>query len=395
MKLAIVHDDFMQWGGAERLVLAMANMWPGSPIFTSIYDEKVLPHDFPTERLRPSFLQKWPGINKMYRHLFFMYPLAFESFNLNEFDVVISSTTRFAKSIIVQPQTLHICYCNTPPKFLWMSKLYFAQKKFSPLLKLFYKLFLPFFLSYLRLSDFIAAQKVDYFVASSKNVAGRIGKYYRRESKVIYPFVDLERFEKKDTEYKIQDTGEGKQEAGNRQQGTGSSREGYFLIVSRLGGHKRVDLAIEAFNKLKLPLKVIGDGPERKVYEKMADSNINFLGKLSDEEVVHYYQNCTAFINPQLEDFGITVLEAQAAGKPVVAFGAGGVLETVVAGVTGEFFYPQTSECLIRVIRDFDPGRYDSFACRKQAEKFSRERFERELRDFVERKLKHYRENLV
>lgn len=365
MRLAIIHDDFMQWGGAERLVLAMAEIWPGAPIYTAIYDEKILPKDFPKERLIPSFLQGLPLSRTLYRQLFFLHPLAFESFNFNKFDVVISSTTRFAKSIVTQPQTLHICYCNTPPRFLWMPRVYFATKKFNPLFWPFYRLILPPLLSYLRLHDQTAAQRVDYFIANSKNVAARIKKYYNRESAVIYPFVETARFARP----RIQ-TDEKRIETDRN----------YFLIVSRLGGHKRVDLAISAFNKLGWPLKIIGTGPEEKKYKKMAKSNISFLGQISDEEVVRYYQNCIALIYPQEEDFGITALEAMAAGKPVIAYKRGGVLETIVHGITGEFFYPQTVDALFTVLKNFEPEKYKPEACRGQAAKFSKERFVKELK---------------
>lgn len=356
MRVALVHDDFAQWGGAERLVLAMTEIWPDAPIYTSFFDEKVLPQQFPRDRLRTSFMQNIPGVKIFYRHLFFLYPWAFESFRFDDFDVVISSTTRFAKAVLTKPNQLHICYCNTPTRFLWDSQAY-ASSIFSALL-------FPL-MNYLRVYDQTISSRVDFFIANSANVAKRIKKYYQRDSTVIYPFVELERF--------------------NRQKGRRAGGD-YFLIVSRLSAHKRVDLAIEAFNELNWPLLVVGDGPERKKYKRMAKSNIKILSGVSDRQVATFYQDCTALIYPQEEDFGITALEAQAAGKPVIAFRGGGALETVTPGVTGEFFFPQTVEVLIAALRHFDPSEYSSEQCQKQAHQFSKERFQKELLGFVEQK---------
>lgn len=392
MKLALVHDDFMQWGGAERLVLAMAGIWPDAPIYTTIYDEKVLPKNFPKNRLVPSFLQGLPLSRILYRQLFFLHPLAFESFNFNKFDVVISSTTRFAKSIVTQPQTLHICYCNTPPRFLWMPKNYFETKKFNPLFWPFYKLILPPLLSYLRLHDQTAAQRVDYFIANSKNVAARIKKYYNRDSTVIYPFVETARFARMRMD--TNGNSPNKSEYSDKTKSIwiknsdylDSDKLGYFLIVSRLGGHKRVDLAISAFNRLGWSLKIIGTGPEEKKYKKMAKENIEFLGQISDEEVIRYYENCTALIYPQEEDFGITALEAMSAGKPVIAYKRGGALETIIPGITGEFFSPQTADALIDALKNFNLVKYSFEDCHNQAVKFSKEHFVKEMKNFTETK---------
>lgn len=381
MRLAIVHDDFMQWGGAERLVAAMAVIWPEAPIYTALYDPQKLPEDFSRQRLRVSFLQRLPWAKKLYYHLFWLHPLAFESFDFSDFDVVLSSTTRFAKNLITKPKTLHICYCNTPPRFLWPINQYLERKEFNLFLRPIYKSFLPFFISFLRLQDQISAQKVDYFIANSYNVARRIKKFYRCDSEVIYPFVQLERFNDSSIPSSV-----GKRSYESPFRSARKEVTGYFLIVSRLGGHKRVDLAIESFNKLGLPLVIIGDGPEMSRYQRMARSNIKFLGRLSDEDIERHYHNCRAFIYPQVEDFGITALEAQAAGKPVIAFRGGGVLETVVEGKTGVFFYPQTAQALIKAVQEFDASLFSAEECKKQAQKFSKERFQREIKSFVEKK---------
>lgn len=372
MKVALVHDDFMQWGGAERLVLDLGQLFPEAPIYTIYYNEKVLPAVFPKERLRSSFLQK---IKFIYRPLFFLHPLIFESFDFSAYDLVITSTTRFAKSIITKPGTIHICYCNTPPRFLWSFSDYFESKDINWVFKNILKVLMAPLISYLRIQDQAAAQRVDYFIANSNNIANRITKYYGRESKVIYPFVELDRFD----DEKVQET---------KQIG-----QPYYLIVSRLSGHKRIDIAIDAFNKNGLCLKIIGIGPEAGKYQKMAKKNIEFLGRLSDQEVVHYLKNCEAFIYPQEEDFGITALEAQACGRPVIAFAKGGALETVVEGKTGLFFQEQTSDSLSRAIGDFESlgqATLDEWRtnCLKQARNSSQGIFNQKISEFVLQALK-------
>lgn len=362
MNIAIVHDDFMQWGGAERVVAAMLEVWPDADLYTAVYDESIISRQLGSGQLdstqiKASFLQHWIG-RKLYRPLFFLHPLAFESFDFSDYDVVISSTTRFAKSIKTKPGTLHICYCNTPPRFLWpIDKANQQSWIMEPLLSL------------LRMHDFTAAQQVDHFIGNSQEVARRIEKFYRRKATVIYPFVDLERFALPT----------------NNQQLTINN---YFLIVSRLSPQKRVDLAVEAFKELpKENLVIIGDGPQRGVLEKTAPENVKFLGRVSDEEVVAYLQNCRAFIYPQKEDFGITALEAQAVGKPIIAYKDGGALETVIKGETGIFFDKQTPPSLAGAVRKFlNPkgSKLEPERIRENAERFSKERFKTELKEFVE-----------
>lgn len=373
LKIALVHDDLIQHGGAERLFEAMVEVWPEADVFTSMttWDRNPsgLDDGWSTRRVKTSFMQKLPFKEKLYRHYFPLYPLAFESFNLSEYDLVISSSSRFAHGVVTRPETLHICYMNSPGHMLWEPYGYFDS---SPLRFLTSPL-----VSYLRLWDYAAAQRVDHFIANAKTPQARIRKYYGRDSKIIYPFVDLTRFQ-----------------GGTRQQALGNSGEkqtnayslvpnAYFLIVSRLAAWKRIDIAIEACNQLKLPLKIIGEGPDFQRLKSLAGPTVELLGRLTDEEVVRYYKNCRALIFPQKEDFGITPLEAQAAGRPVVALKAGGALETVVEGKTGEFFFPQTAECLTEVLKDFGPEKYQSGDCRQQAEEFSKERFQRELKAFV------------
>ena len=401
MKIALVHDDLIQRGGAERLFEAMVETFSDVDIYTSIataeYDLRFTDYD-----LRTSFMQKLPFKEKLYRHYFPLYPLAFESFDLSEYDLVISSTTRFAHGVITRPETLHICYMNTPPRMFWEPKVYFENFPYP------FKSFLNPFLSYFRLWDYAAAQRVDYFIANAKTPQARIKKYYGRDSKIIYPFVDLERFqnnseklrESEKSEYsENQIVGESGNQTSQTLRNSGSlgvsdnptlrptefsEFSEYFLVVSRLTSWKRIDIAIEACNQLKLPLKIIGEGSDRSRLEKLAGPTVELLGRLTDDEVVRYYKNCRALIFPQKEDFGITPLEAQAAGKPVIAYGAGGALETVIEGKTGEFFHPQTADALVKVLKNFGPEKYQKEDRRQQAEKFSKKRFQGELKNIVE-----------
>lgn len=369
MKIALVHDDFMQWGGAERVVAAMMELYPDAPVYTLAYRDTVLPAGFDTSRLRTAFFQKML-FRRFLNQLFLLHPIAFERFNLNEYDVVISSSTRFAKSVITQPQTTHIAYINSPPRFLWPVSEGFGPRQyvnnfvsktfilFRPLIRV----LLPPILTILRMHDFSTVQRIDYLIGNSKNVASRIQKFYRRNARVIYPFADLSRF----LSVPLSD-----------------GQDEYFLVVSRLSSHKRVDLAVTACTSLNLPLKVIGTGPERENLEKTAGGNIEFLGYLSDEEVVSHLKNCRAFIYPQEEDFGITAIEAQALGKPVIAFNKGGAMETVENGKTGLFFEEQTVDALCKALENFEQYTFDSTYIREHAKEFSKDRFERELSAFV------------
>lgn len=382
MKVALVHDDLIQYGGAERLFEAMCEIWPQAPVYTSTASKvwcNELSKPVGLKRLKTSFMQRLPFKERLYRAYFPLYPLAFESFDFTSFDVVLSSSTRFAHGIITKPETLHICYMNTPPRMFWETGEYYRPGLLKTVLA-------PF-LSYLRLWDKVAATRPDFIVANSKTPQARIKKYYGRESVVIYPFVDLERFAPMSTRLR---QGFGGQ-ADLHPTGRAISADGYYLVVSRLTSWKRIDVAIGAFNKLGLPLIIIGEGPDRNRLEKLAGPTVKLLDRLPDRDVVGYYRNCQAFVFPQREDFGITPLEAMAVGKPVIALRAGGALETVVEGKTGEFFYPQTIEALEKVLVSFNPYSYHYGECRKRAEVFSKEVFKRKLRAFVEEKWGNYK----
>ncbi|MDP3888748.1 MAG: glycosyltransferase [bacterium] len=361
MKIALVYDRVNKIGGAERILTALHEIWPEAPLYTAVYNKETASwaDDFD---VKTSFLQNFPFAKT--HHEFFMpiAPLAFESFNFNDYDVVISITSAEAKGIITGPKTLHVCYCLTPTRYLWSSTWEYP---------------IPFFLrpimTKIRCWDYVAAQRPDVYLAISNCVAGRIKKYYRREAKVIYPPVDLEKWE----------VGREKWEVGD-----------YFLVVSRLVPYKRIDIAIEAFNELKLPLKIIGIGTEEKKLKRMAKGNIEFLGQLTDKEVLSYYQKCKAVVFPQDEDFGLVPLEAQTCGKPVIAYKGGGALETIVEGSTGEFFYPQESGALKEKIRQFDALKYKKEFCIREAGKFDKIAFLKKFKEFVEEEWKNYLKNI-
>jgi len=384
MKVALVYDRVNKWGGAERVLLALHKIWPEAPLYTSVYDPKSAPWAKVFD-IRTSFLQKVPFVRTHHEWFAWLMPLAFESFNFDGYDLVISVTSAEAKGIISKPNTLHISYILTPTHYLWgieKGEEYHRFGRLAPLVKVFA---LPF-LSYLRAWDKIASQRPDILLAISKNVQKRIVKYYGRSSEVIYPPVDVRKFQISNIKCQINPKFQ-------------ISNTKYFLVVSRLVPYKRVDIVVQAFNKLGWNLKIIGIGSEMEKLKRMAKDNIEFLGQLTDNELVSYYQNCQAVIFPQEEDFGLVPLEAQACGKPVIAYRGGGATETVIDGKTGLFFYPpatpkQAYACdggrgpqtalLIKVLESFNPKKFRPVDCREQAEKFSEERFLTEFKKKVE-----------
>jgi len=354
MKVALVYDRVNKIGGAERVLEALHEIFPDAPLYTAVYNPKTAPW---AEKFNviPSFLNKFPFAKRSHEVYPWLTPLAFESFDFSEFEVVISVTSEAAKGIITKPKTLHICYCLTPTRYLWSGyEDYFKNEVF--------RFFTKPVVSYLRRWDKIAAQRPDVFVAISKNVQQRIKKYYGRDSEVIYPPVDIDKFPISNSQFPI---GE------------------YFLIVSRLVPYKKVDIAIQAFNKLGLPLKVVGTGREMGRLKRMAKKNIEFLGQLTDFQLLSYYQRCQAVVFPQEEDFGLVPLEAQACGKPVIAYRAGGALETVVERKTGEFFDKQTPENLEEIVKKFKPEKYKPEDCRQNALKFDIKIFKKKWKTYL------------
>lgn len=363
MKVAIVHDFLNQYGGAERVVEVFHEMFPEAPVFTSIYLSEKMPSAFRAMDIRTSFMQKFPFLHKHAKKYFLFYPLAFRSFNLQDYDLILSSSSSYAKGIRTTQRSVHICYCHTPARFIWRYENYIEQENFPSIIKGLIKFFVKIFL---KGWDLRANKGVDYFIANSHYIKGRIASAYARSSDVIYPPVTVDQFSVS-------------QEVGD-----------YFLVVSRLNTYKKIDIAIEAFNALGKPLYIVGDGPYRRYLQEIAKDNIHFMGKVSEQALLNYFSRCRAYILPGEEDFGITPVEAQACGRPVIAYGRGGVLETVIDGVSGVFFQDQTKESLIDGIHRFEflIGSLDPSKIRQHAEQFSVERFKHELMTFIEDKLK-------
>jgi glycosyltransferase involved in cell wall biosynthesis len=345
MKVAITTDWLNSFGGAERVLVALHRMFPDAPIYTSVYDPSGLPDFMQGWDVRPSFLQKIPFAKRRHQWLLPLMPMAFEQFDLSEYDLVVTTNSACAKGVITRPGTINLCYCYTPCRYLW--DLYHEYTRGHPL-----RMLIAPIAHWMRLWDRLAADRVDHFVGISQEVAGRIDRHYRRDAEVIYPPVDVERVRP-----------------------NGLPPEDFYLVVSRLVGYKRIDLAVEACNRLGRRLVVVGDGPERRRLEGLAGPTVEFRGSLDDAEVADLYARCRALIFPGLEDFGIAPVEAQAAGRPVVAYGRGGALETVVGGVTGVFFDEQTVEATTTAVRKLEGVSFDSRRCRENALRFDSRKF--------------------
>lgn len=361
MKVALVHDYLNQMGGAERVVMAFHEIFPDAPIYTSIYDPQRVDPAFQKMDIRTSFMQKLPLVTKHHQPYLPFYPFAMESLDLRGYDLVLSSSSAFGKGVITRPETMHICYCHTPMRWCWNYDEYVEREHLGKAARR----VLPFLITGLRVWDQTSAMRVDSFIANSPVVADRIQKYYRREAVVIPPPVEAARFPFNPE----------------------TQPEDYFLILSRLIPYKRIDLAIEACNKLRLPLIIIGGGRDLERLKQMAGPTIRFMGRLSDKEVLHYYARCRAFLFPGEEDFGITPLEAQASGRPVIAYRAGGALASIVNGVTGEFFDEQTVDSLAERLATFDERKYDPSVIRNHALEFDTPRFHRRILQFIEAKM--------
>jgi len=361
MKVALVHDYLNQMGGAERVVMAFHQMFPDAPIYTSIYDAQRVDPAFQEMDIRTSFMQKFPLVTRHHQPYLPFYPFAMESLDLRDYELVLSSSSAFGKGVITRPGTMHICYCHTPMRWCWNYREYVEREQLGGMARR----VLPLLITGLRVWDQVSAMRVDHFIANSPVVAERIQKYYRRDAMVIPPPVEVSRFSF-DPAIKAED---------------------YFLIISRLIPYKRIDLAIEACNRLRLPLVIIGDGRDLERLKRLAGPTIRFLGRLSDQEVLHYYARCRALLFPGEEDFGITPLEAQACGRPVIAYGSGGALASVVEGITGVFFYEQTVDSLATALASFDERRYEPETIRSHALEFDMPRFRRRILQFIEAKI--------
>lgn len=366
-RIAIVCDWLVSRGGAERVISTLSDMFPDAPIFTSLYNKDALP-EFSSRDVRMSFLQGIPGAQS--KHAFFLplMPHAFEQFDLSAFDIVISSAHSCAKGVITKPRTLHISYCHSPMRYCWEnSHEYFEQYGLPAVLRGRAKKILH----ELRMWDRLAADRVDFFVANSRHIQQRIEKYYRRSASVIYPPVETEKFRP-------------------------SKKHGqYFVAVGRLTPYKRFDLLIDAFNEMKLPLVIVGVGKDEKILRRRAGRFITFLGAIPDAELEKIYQGALALVFPQNEDFGITVVEAMSCGKPVIAFAAGGALETVIPGKTGLFFDNQSIPSLKKAILEFQAMKWDSETIRNHAELFDKKVFLDNLKRYIDEKWQIWRKDMA
>ena len=360
MKIAIVHEWLTTMGGADRVVQVIHDIFPSAPIFTLVYNQQTMPDAFRSMDIRPSFIQRLPFARSHHRAYLPLYPLAAEQFDLSSFDVVISSSHCCAHFVLTRPDAFHVCYCHTPMRYAWDMRQGYLRtlpRLARPAAAL--------LLSLMRQWDYVSAQRVDRFLANSNAVRRRIEKHYRRQAHVLFPPVDVEFF----------------LPAPEQQPGD------YFFIMGRHVPYKRVDLAIAAFNLLGLPLLVAGTGPETARLARMARPNVHFLGAISNDDARHYMAHCKAFIHPQEEDFGITAVEAQACGRPVIAFGRGGALDTVINGVTGTYFTEQTPDALAEAVSGFDQRQFDPATIRQHAMSFRTELFTRRFRRLVWREL--------
>ncbi|MCX6794209.1 MAG: glycosyltransferase [Candidatus Gottesmanbacteria bacterium] len=357
MKIALVYDRVNKWGGAERVLLALHEIWPDAPLFTAVYDKKRASWAN-VFQVHTSFLQHIPFAKNHHELYPWLTPMAFESFSFDEYDVVLSVTSAEAKDIITKPGTVHICYCLTPTRYLWSgNKTYMEQADYvsSALLRAFSPT--------LKRWDMIGSARPDWYLTISKRVERRIKTYYHRNvERVIYPPVDTDLFKP------------GSQAAGD-----------YFLLVSRFVPYKRIDLVIDAFNALGWPLIIIGSGWGNRMLQIRAKDNIKFITRyLTDAELVDYYQRCRAFVFAGDEDFGLISLEAQSCGKPVIYYRESGMAETVIEGKTGILFDHQTPESLIGALHEFTKGWYDSDLCRKNAQRFDITHFKDEMEKTVD-----------
>jgi len=362
-KIALVHDFFTQWGGGERVLKVFSDLYPQAPIYLLAYDPKLTAEFLPGRRIVPSFLQNYPGMPAKFKYYLPFMPKAIESFDLRDYDIVLSDSSAYAKGVLTRPPTRHVCYLHSPTRYLTSDRESYIKSAPIPL---------PFIgrpivksiTKRLQKWDYQAAKRPDYLIANSEYIAERTRTYYHRNPDVvIFPPVDT-------TQFKIADT------IGD-----------YWLVLGRNEPYKRTDLAVLAANKLGLKLKVVGGGTKMKELQGIAGSTVEFLGRVSDAELADLYAQAIGLIFPPKEDAGMTPLEAMASGRPVVAYGEGGALESIIAGVTGEFFNEQTAESLVDILKNFDQAKYDPHKIRAHAMKFDVGKFKEKINHIIEKNL--------
>ena len=427
MKVALVHDWLTGMRGGEKVLEVFCELFPDAHLYTLLHNKGSLCHTIESMDIRTSFIQKLPFIREKYRNLLPIFPAAIERFDLRGYDLVLSSSHCVAKGVLTGFDTLHVCYCFTPMRYIWdMYNLYFGKERAGTITRLSTSLVL----NYLRKWDVASSKRVNKFVAISKYIADRIKRNYGRESDIIFPPVDCSYFKPKPARpyrtapartcpnrYRRVGTRPRQKDIvglANDVDGRAGGRSGeangdFYLMVSPLAPNKRVDIAIESFNKLGLPLKIIGSGQEERKLQSMAGKNVELMGWQPDDVVRNHYVNCKALIFPGVEDFGIVPLEAQACGKPVIAYAKGGALETIVPldkdklnikrqngqsnNATGLFFYEQTPESLAHAVHSFEERKdlFDKQVIRKNAESFDRVIFKDKIRNYIEQKYNEFR----
>jgi glycosyltransferase involved in cell wall biosynthesis len=353
-RVALVHDFLLDLRGAERVLAEICATWPEADLFTAVYDESGTEGRFAARRPITSFLQRVRPTARSFRALLPLYPHAIEAFDLRGYDTVISSSSAWAHGVLVDPGAVHVCYCHNPFRYAWNEREATLRAR-HPLVRA----PLRVLLNRWRQWDWIAAQRVDRYVANSHTTAARIRRYLGRESTVLHPPVQVERFAPSDV---------------------GPD----YVVLGELVAHKRVDVAVRAFNALRRPLLVVGDGPELRHLRRLAGPTVRFAGRVSDERVAQVLASARALVVPASEEFGIAAVESLAAGRPVIALADGGVLESVTAGVTGTFYGANHPEALAAAVQAFDPATIDPRACRAAAQRFGAERFRAELRRLVD-----------
>ncbi len=365
MKVALVHELLTMRGGAERVLRVLADMYPDAPIYTLLYDEKKLGDWFPKERVRPSSLNRYAWLSTNHHLYLPFFPRAVEQWDFSEFDLVISTSSAFAHGIITNSAPKHISYIHSPARYLWDRTHEVINQSSKGILGPLRRWYASTLFMKLRIWDSEAADRADRILAASKEVQRRIELYWRRESAVLYPPIDDVWFTEPVS------------------QSPKPKAQSYFLIVSTLARYKRIDLAIEACNQWKVPLKIVGEGADMQRLKKMAGPTIEFLGYQSHEAVRQFYEGAKATIFPGEEDFGLVPLESMACGTPVIAFRGGGALETMIEGKTGEFFDEKTPQSLVQAMQMLEAKEYDIQALHEQAQHFSRAKFEEGIRQAV------------
>lgn len=364
MKIALVHDFFTQWGGGERVLKYFSEIWPEAPIYLIAQDEKLVAEFLPDKKVISSFLQKYPGMPKSFKYYLALMPRAIESFDFSDFDLILSDSSAYSKGAIIKKPGRHVCYLHTPTRYLTSDKEEYLKNAPIPL-PLIGRPIVKQITNNLTRWDLQASRRPDYLIANSNYIAQRTLTYYQRTpDEVIFPPVDTDFFI---PAQKIED---------------------YWLLIARAEPYKRTDLAILAANKLGLKLKVVGGGTKLEELKKISGKTVEFLGRVSDHELVALYGKSIGFIFPPKEDAGMTPLEAMSTGRPVLAFGQGGALESIVPGVTGDFFHQQTVDSLVKAIKKFRPENFNPEVIRLHAKKFDKKIFKDKIFKIVENQFK-------